>query len=66
MAAVPAGGNDADEFDDAPDAVGFFCRAGIVDRMADYDGFFGGCDKNSEAPRTKLSGEARVLEWNER
>jgi len=26
----------------------FFCRAGIVDRMADYDGFFGGCDKNSK------------------
>src|SRR5216684_2741983 len=39
--------------------------------MADYSGFFGGGDKNSQASRTKLSGEGagsarNGIEWNER
>src|SRR5437762_12183349 len=46
--------HDAEESDDAPDTGEFFCRAGIVDRMADYGRFFGGCDKNSAKSSTDL------------
>src|SRR5439155_2566214 len=55
--------HDADESDDAPDAGKFFCRAGIVDRMADYGGFFGGRDSNSAKSRTDLGRFWSV--WND-
>src|SRR5258708_638688 len=58
-----AGRNDADEVDGPRDTVGFFCRAGIVDRMAGYGGFSVGSDKNSAESRTDLGRFWSV--WND-
>ena len=55
--------HDADESDDAPDTGEFFCRAGVVDRMADYGGLFGGRDSNSAESRTDLGRLWSV--WND-